>query len=134
MTAAPILNPPVRYSVLSLIGFIVACASLLDLLTAKTLVPVLDGPTFRDQVGAIATALGILNLIEVVPIAVAVVFGHVGLSATSRGKRGRWLAIASLVLGYALLLLYLNRIIVSLIAVIAFPQNAGFIQNNFYWA
>jgi hypothetical protein len=47
-----------------------------------------------------------------VPIAVAIVFGHIGRSATSKGKRGRWLAIASVMLGYALFLLYANRIIV----------------------
>jgi hypothetical protein len=91
-------------------------------------------PTFRDQVDAIATVFGILNLLEVVPIAVAIVFGHMGPSATSKGKRGRWLAIASVMLGYALFLLSANCIIVSLLALITFPHNAGFLQNNFYWA
>jgi hypothetical protein len=134
MTAAAIPNPPTRFSVLALIGFIVACLSFLDLLTTKTLVPVFDSSTFRDEIDSIATVFGVLNLLAIVPIAVAVVFGHIGISATSKGKRGRWLGIASVVLGYALFLLYLNRIIVSLLAVLTFPHAAGFLQNNFYWA
>jgi hypothetical protein len=138
----PALAPPVppttvaptaRYSVFALIGFIGACLVVLALLTSKTLVPVFDAPTFRDQIDTIATVFGILNLIQIVPIAAVVVFGHVGLSATAKGKRARWAAIAAVVIGYVLVVLYLNRLVVSLLALITFPHAADFVQNSFYW-
>ena len=133
MTAAASPAAPGRLSVLAVIGFILGCVSVLGLIIVKTLVPVFDGPSFRDQIELFATVFGILNLLAIVPTALTIVFGHIGLAGSSKGARGRKLAVASIVLGYVLLALYLNRVVVALLAVLTFPHAAGFVQNNFYW-
>ena len=64
-----------------------------------------------------AFVLGLLGLLSVVPILSGIVFGHVGVFATKDGKkRGRVAAVAGVSIGYVLLVLYVNRLIVVLLA------------------
>ncbi|HEY5231300.1 MAG TPA: hypothetical protein VIJ11_10485 [Galbitalea sp.] len=128
----PIAKAPV--SVLAIVGAIVAVLMVIGLLTVKTLVPIFDSKSFEGQVEAIATAFGVIELLSILPIALSVVFGHVGMRATSKGKRGRALAITSVALGYVLIAFYLNRVLIALIALSTFPGGGTFVQNNFFWA
>jgi hypothetical protein len=143
MTAVDLPEPPLaltppgsrpRVSVLSVVGFILGVLMMIDLLAVKTLVPIFDSRSFVHQIVVIANVFGVLNLLSLIPIGLGIVFGHVGVAETAKGRRGRALAVASLVLGYVLVALYVNRVLVSLIALSAFPGGGTFLQNNFFWA
>jgi hypothetical protein len=121
-------------SVLSIIALVVIVLTSVGYMTAKTLVPVFDGQSFEKQVDTIAVVFGVLGLLSIVPIAAGIVLGHLGVRTSQRGKRGRALGIAALSIGYLLLALYFNRLIVSAIAIISFPHDANFLENNFFWA
>jgi hypothetical protein len=134
MTAEDHRSTHGRYQVFALLGFVLGCVSVLDLIVDKTLVPILDGPTFADSIETVATGLGLLNLCAIVLIAASVVFAHVGYARTAAGVGARALAVAGLALGYTLLALYVSRVVVSIIALMMFAHYAPFVQNNFYWA
>ena len=131
VVAAP---PKAPVSVMAVISLALIVLTSIGYMTAKTLVPVFDGKQFQNQVDTIALVFGILGLLSVVPIAAGIVLGHLGARASRHGKRGRALGVAGLSVGYLLLALYFNRIIVSIIALVVFPHVGGFLQNNFYWA
>ena len=103
-------------------------------MTAKTLVPIFDAPSLEKQVDTIAAVFGVFGFLSIVPIAAGIVLGHLGIRGAQGRKRGRALGIAALSMGYLLLALYFNRIIISAIAVITFPHGANFLENNFFWA
>ena len=64
-----------------------------------------------------AAVVGTLGLLSIFPIISGIVFGHLGVGATKGGrKRGRIAAVAGASVGYVLLVLYLNRLIVVLLS------------------
>ncbi|HEX4444475.1 MAG TPA: hypothetical protein VHZ81_12950 [Galbitalea sp.] len=125
-------KPPI--SVMAVISLALIVLTSIGYMTAKTLVPVFDNPSFEKQVNTIADVFGVLGFLSIVPIAASIVLGHLAARATSGPRRGRALGIAGLSVGYLLLALYFNRIIVSIIAVAVFPHGADFLDNNFFWA
>ncbi len=81
----------------------------------------------------VATIFGWLGLVSIVVVAATIVLGHVGLMSTRLArKRGRMLAISATTLGYFFLLLYFNRVVVAVIALVTLP-GGNFVQNFFYW-
>jgi hypothetical protein len=125
-------KPPI--SVLSVIAFAVVALTSIGYMTTKTLVPIFDAQSFENQLDTIAVVFGVLGFLSIVPIAAGIVLGHLGIRASQSSKRGRALGIAGLSIGYLLLALYFNRIIISVIALITFPHGGNFLQNNFFWA
>jgi hypothetical protein len=133
-SSAPQAPAKAPVSVLAIISFALAVFTSVGYMTAKTLVPIFDGPSFERQVNAIAAVFGVLGIVSVVPIAISILLGHLGIHGGAGKRRGRALGIAGLSIGYLLLALYFNRIIVSVIAVISYPHGANFLENNFFWA
>ena len=123
-----------RFSVVAIVAFILAALTAVLYMTAKTLVPVLDGQSFQKQVDTIGTVFGVFGLLSILPIAAVIVLAHLGVRKATRGRRARSLGYVSLGIGYLLLVLYCNRLIVAAIAVTTFPHGGNFLQNNFYWA
>jgi hypothetical protein len=119
---------------MSVIAFILIVLTAIGYMTAKTLVPIFDGESFAKQVDTIATVFGVLGFLSIVPVAAGIVLGHLGARRSQLGKRGRALGIAAAAIGYLLLALYFNRIIVAIIALIEFPKGANFLENTFFWA
>ncbi len=128
----PVL-PRARYSAAAIVSFIIAVATVFGYLAEKTLLPIYQGPDFAHSWLAIATVFGTLSLASILPIAAIIVFGHASSRATARDRRGRVLAIAATTVGYVLLAMYINRIVVSLIAMATVSSAGTLIQNNFYW-
>jgi hypothetical protein len=131
---AAIDTPKAPVSVLAIVSFALAALTCFAYLTVKTLVPIFDAPTFDKQVDGIAVVFGILGLLSIVPIAAIIVLGHLGIRRSTAGRRGRALGVAALAVGYLLLALYFNRLIVAAIAVVSFPHGTSFLENNFFWA
>jgi hypothetical protein len=83
---------------------------------------------------AFPLVMGILGLLSIIPIAAGIVLGHLGLVQTRSGaRRGRAVAWIGTVTGYALLLLYFNRVIVTIIATVVL-KDGKFVQDFFWWA
>jgi len=86
-----------------------------------------------DRDSGIIDALGAFGLFTIVLVAIVVVLGHIGLSATRTGaRRGRGIAAAGTTLGYVLVFVYVTTLISAAIAS-SFPDNGTFLQNVFYW-
>lgn len=94
-----------------------------------------SGQTVDDNLLAV---LGVLGLLTLLPILATIVLGHIGVSATSRGKkRGRAAAGAALALGYVLLTLSIVRLVNALVATAAYSGDnplITFLSNIFWWA
>lgn len=130
----PPVPPRTPVAVLAVVSFVLAVLTAILYMTAKTLVPVFDGQAFEKQVDTIATVFGILGFLSIVLIAAAVLLGHLGVRKSTRGRRGRVLGFVGLGIGYLLLALYFNRLIVAGLALATFPHGGNFLQDNFYWA
>jgi hypothetical protein len=79
---------------------------------------------------------GLLGLLSIVPITVELIVGHLAMAATRPGsKKGRIAAVVGLVVGYVLLVLYFNRL---LLVILALTTGAGdwsnFVQYFYYFA
>ena len=86
-----------------------------------------------DRSTGIIDALGAFGLFTIVLVAIVVVLGHIGLSATRTGaRRGRGIAAAGTTLGYVLVFVYVTTLISAGIAS-SFNDNGTFLQNVFYW-
>lgn len=106
------------------------------ILVIHTAIRILGANSFGDEevTTTVATVLGVIGLLSIVPIVLNTALGHVGMAATKAGRKsGRALAVAGLTLGYVLLVLYGNRLIVVLVAMAS--QQTGWDQfvPNFYW-
>ena len=134
MYASPIVAPREPVSILSIISFVVGVVTAVGYLSVKTIVPIFDQPTFDKQIDGIATVFAILGFLSLLPIAAAIVLGHLGVRAKSGPRRWRSLGVAGLAVGYLLLALYANRVIVAGIATVTFPHGGGFLENNFFWS
>ncbi|CAN5389600.1 hypothetical protein BH11ACT3_BH11ACT3_11530 [soil metagenome] len=87
------------------------------------------------SVSGISDPLGVLGLLFIVPVVIAVVLGHVGLSHTADGaRRGRLLAALTLGAGYLHVALWANRIVDAVVSTIAGGDPSQFIANVFLWA
>ncbi|MES2169749.1 MAG: DUF4190 domain-containing protein [Actinomycetota bacterium] len=84
--------------------------------------------------GAFPIVMGVLGLASFIPIAAGIVLGHLAIVRTRDGaRRGRALAWIGTVIGYALLVLWFNRIIVTIIATVVL-KDGKFVQDFFWWA
>lgn len=78
---------------------------------------------------------GVLGLLSFLPIVAVIVAGHVGFLATRAGrKRGRTLATIGLTLGYVLLVLYFNRLLVVIIVAWQSGDWGNLVTSFFWWA
>ncbi|MEO8529473.1 MAG: hypothetical protein ABI435_10380 [Pseudolysinimonas sp.] len=83
----------------------------------------------------IATVLGFLGLLAIIPAAVVVVVAHQGARRRPDGSdRGRLLAAAALSVGYLLVLMWGNRLLATLVIASTSNDFTMFVQNNFWWA
>ena len=63
------------------------------------------------------------------------VLGHLAIRQTRDGsRRGRVLAVAAVALGYLHIAMWANRILVAIIASIAFNDTTQIVPNIFWWA
>jgi hypothetical protein len=86
-----------------------------------------------DRSTGVIDALGAFGLFTIVLVAIVVVLGHIGLSATRTGaRRGRGIAAAGTTLGYVLVFVYVTTLISAAIFS-SFDGNGTFLQNVFYW-
>jgi hypothetical protein len=80
----------------------------------------------------IADVFGWMGIITIVPIAAAVVFGH--LAWSSPAPRGRGLAGAALGVAYLLVILYFCRLVIAIITILpGFEYHSGTVASNFFW-
>ncbi len=128
---APIARPGV--SILAIASLVVGAIIAFLHLTVRLLDAALgsDPTVYR---GPFPVVMGILGLLSLIPIAAGIVLGHLALVRTRNGaRRGRPIAWIGTVIGYALLVLYFNRIIVTIIATVVL-KDGKFVQDFFWWA
>jgi hypothetical protein len=127
---APSAKRPV--SIPAVIALVLAAVTAIGFMSVKVLVVALDA-TFNATTLGIATVFGVLGLLSIILIAATIVLGHLALRKSTVHYRGRILAAVALGVGYLFLALYLNRIIVSVIAIAVAPSSGTFLQDNYYW-
>ena len=131
----PGFSPSVKapLSVFALVALIVAAVLSVLHLVVRLLDAAL-GSSAEIYKSPLPLVLGILGLASLVVIAVIIALGHVGIAQTRPGrKRGRTIAVIATTIGYVLLVLYLNRIIVAIIATVT-QKDGQFTQDIFWWA
>jgi hypothetical protein len=141
MTDAPTITPPATpapaaragVSIFAIISLVIGAVLAILHMTIRLLDAAL-GSDPGIYKGAFPLVMGILGLLSILPIAAGIVLGHLGLVQTRSGaRRGRGVAWIGTVIGYALLVLWFNRIIVTIIATIVL-KDGKFVQDFFWWA
>jgi hypothetical protein len=83
----------------------------------------------------LTTVLGILGILAILPAAVVVVLGHIGVRRRADGTySGRLVAAAALAVGYLLVLMWGNRLLVTFLVASSAGDFSTFVTNNFWWA
>ncbi|MEO5920728.1 MAG: DUF4190 domain-containing protein [Pseudolysinimonas sp.] len=121
-------------SVLAVVAFALVVLQSVLYFTTKTIGAAITGSDPVDTEG-FAAVMGVLGILSLLPPAAAVVLGHIAIRQTRDGKRrGRILAVAAVALGYLHIAMWANRIVVAIIASIAFDDTAQIVPNIFWWA
>ncbi len=129
-TAPPAERRPI--SSLAVVSLILAAVTAFCFMSVKILVVALSA-SYTSTSNGVATAFGVLGLLSIVLIIPTIVLGHLALRKSTSHFRARVLAAVALGAGYLFFALYVNRLIVSLIAVITSPHGGTFVQDNYYW-
>ena len=92
-------------------------------------------PSVDSNADAAAFFLGVLGLVAILPAAAAVIFGHLGLRRRADGTSpGRAIAAAGLTLGYVMVIMWANRLLIAAIVSTTTGAPDQFIPNVFWWA
>jgi hypothetical protein len=87
-----------------------------------------------DDLTAQTTVFGLLGILLIVPIALTIVFGHIGVLQTRNGpSRGRLVASVALGAGYLHVLFWANRLVDAVVASIGAGDITLVPQNVFWW-
>jgi hypothetical protein len=130
--SAPAARTPA--SVLAIVAFAIVVLQSVLYFTTKTIGAAITGSDPADTEG-LAMVMGVLGILSLLPPVAAVVLGHIAIRQTRDGKRrGRILAIAAVALGYLHIAMWANRILVAIIAALAFDDTSSIVPNIFWWA
>jgi len=128
--AAPTRAP---LSVLAVLAFAIVVLQSVLYFTTKTIGAAITASD-ADLEG-FTNVMGVLGILSLLPPIAAVVLGHIAVRQTRDGKRrGRVLAIAAVALGYLHIAMWANRILVAVIAAVAFDDTTQILPNIFWWA
>jgi hypothetical protein len=120
-------------SVFAIVAFAIVVLQSVLYFTTKTIAASITASETDTQ--GFATIMGVLGILSLLPPVAAVVLGHIAIRQTRDGnRRGRVLAIAAVALGYLHIAMWANRILVAIIASIAFNDTAQIVPNIFWWA
>jgi hypothetical protein len=126
VTAPAIPTPSVtRRSLLGIFSVVLGALNLLGYFVIRVISAI---PDSFDQLASVAPVLGILGFLTIIPIAASIVLGHLGLTATRTGRRGRATAGIGLGIGYTLLALYFIRLVASIEQI-----GQSDLASNFFW-
>jgi hypothetical protein len=135
--APAVVPPPPRRpsATLAIIALVVAASLTLLYLIVK-LVAVSINPDFdSDSTRAIASVLGVLGLLTILPALAVVVMGHLALRRRRDGATpGRALAGVALGLGYFHMLMWGNRVLLALVIATQSGDFSTFVADVFWWA
>jgi hypothetical protein len=120
-------------SVFAIVAFAIVVLQSVLYFTTKTIAASITASDADTQ--GFATIMGVLGILSLLPPVAAVVLGHLAIRQTRDGnRRGRVLAVAAVALGYLHIAMWANRILVAIIASIAFNDTAQIVPNIFWWA
>ena len=120
-------------SVFAIVAFAIVVLQSVLYFTTKTIAAAITAGDSDTE--GFATVMGVLGILSLLPPVAAVVLGHLAIRQTRDGKRrGRVLAVAAVALGYLHIAMWANRILVAIIASIAFNDTTQIVPNIFWWA
>lgn len=120
-------------SVFAIVAFAIVVLQSVLYFTTKTIAAAITAGDSDTE--GFATVMGVLGILSLLPPVAAVVLGHLAIRQTRDGsRRGRVLAVAAVALGYLHIAMWANRILVAIIASIAFNDTTQIVPNIFWWA
>ena len=133
--------PRSRPNTMAILAFASGAVLTLLYVIVKLLGPVLNAdpgafdPSVESNADAAAFFLGVLGILAILPAAATVVFGHLGLRRRADGTTpGRTWAAVGLTLGYVMVIMWANRLLVAAIASATMGAADQFVPNVFWWA